>query len=120
MDNSTNFSAHVTVRIKKDSVFFGPGIAQLLQGVDTCGSVRDAALGMGLSYSKAWKVLNASEKELGYSLVVRHHGGKQGGKTTLSEKGRFWLDKYMLFEEALKKSADDIFAQMLKEEEGNV
>lgn len=43
------------VRIMGEEKAFGPGVAQLLKGIEEMGSMQKAAEKMGLSYSKAWK-----------------------------------------------------------------
>lgn len=47
---------------------------------------------MAISNGKAWTILNDLEKNLGYAVVERKQGGKQGGKTYLTEEGEnyFW------------------------------
>ena len=44
------------VRIMGKEKAFGPGVAQLLKGIEEMGSMQKAAEKMGLSYSKAWKL----------------------------------------------------------------
>ena len=43
-------------------------------------SMKDACGEMGMSYSKGWKIINRAEKELGYELLERRHGGKKWWK----------------------------------------
>ena len=44
--------------------FFGPGVAQLFTFIEETGSVRHASERMGLSYSKAWKMIRGTEKAM--------------------------------------------------------
>ena len=39
----------------RDSLGFGRGIVQLLEGVEELGSINRATNAMGMAYSKAWK-----------------------------------------------------------------
>ena len=57
---------------------FGPGIAELLEGVDREGSLRAAACGMGMAYSKAWTALRRCEETLKVPLLERKTGGRSG------------------------------------------
>ena len=57
-------------------------------------SMKDACGEMGMSYSKGWKIINRAEKELGYELLERRHGGKSGGKCTVTEKGKSLMKRY--------------------------
>ncbi len=110
--NTENFSPHITVRLKNQNVFFGPGIYNLMVEISKTGSVREAAKSMELSYSKAWKILNAAESEIETKLVVRKHGGKDGGKASLSDEGKRLLERYAEFELAVKQRAVEEYARI--------
>lgn len=86
---------------------FGRGIANLCLGVRETGSLNAAAKGMGMAYSKAWRIIKETEAALGVQLLNRD--GAHG--STLTEAGDKILDAYIeldsrmnaLAEEALKK-----------------
>ena len=88
------FRPVVSVRIFGEEKCFGPGVAQLLHRVEEKHSLRAAAISMGMAYSKAWTIIKASEKELGFDLLVSTTGGKNGGGATLSEKAMSLLAAY--------------------------
>ena len=66
--------------IGTDELFFGSGCAQLLEMIDLTGTITAASEAMHMSYSKAWKMLNKMEEELGDKVVVRSNGGSRGGR----------------------------------------
>ena len=70
---------------------FGSGKGELLAIVEKCGSLRKAAAELGRSYRQAWGDINKAEKHLGFSLVLRSRGGRQGGKMVLTERGARFL-----------------------------
>ena len=72
------------VRIMGEEKAFGPGVAQLLKGIEEMGSMQKAAEKMGLSYSKAWKMMKTAEQELGFALTERSSGGKGEPPDSLS------------------------------------
>ncbi len=74
--------------------FFGDGPAELLRGIEEKGSLRTAALDMGMAYTKALKILKNAEDSLGFRLTDRKIGGKDGGGSILTPEGREWLEKY--------------------------
>lgn len=76
---------------------FGPGVAQLLDGVRQSGSIRSTAAAMGMSYNKAWHILRACEDELGFALLERRTGGAHGGGARLTEQGQALLEHYEAF-----------------------
>ena len=85
------------------SPFFGPGVAELFTLIDETGSVRHASEKMGLSYSKAWKMIRGTEKAIGKEAVVRTQGGKGGGKAELTESGKALLDLFISMEKEMRQ-----------------
>lgn len=81
---------------------FGPGAAELLEGVAREGSLRGAADGMGMSYSNAWTTLRRCEQALGFPLLARKAGGAAGGSSSLTPRGRALLAGYRRLEARLK------------------
>ena len=70
---------HPTLKIKiyQEDLVFGPGLVILMEHILVTESMKDACGEMGMSYSKGWKIINRAEKELGYELLERRHGGKR-------------------------------------------
>lgn len=112
-----NFSEReIRPRIKVQLVgtepFFGPGVRMLLECIREEGSVRDACEKMGLSYSKGRKMLDRAERELGYTIVERSPGGKNGGSAMVSEDGMKLLAKYERFEKELTETAEEKYREI--------
>ena len=80
--------------------FFGEGPCRLLRGVEETGSLRSAALDMGMAYTKALKILKNAERALGVPLTARTAGGKNGGGSCLTPEGQEWLDRYERYRDA--------------------
>ena len=80
--------------------FFGEGPCRLLMEVEKIGSLRAAAFSMGMSYSKALKLLKNAETALGFPLTMRAAGGKNGGGSILTPEGKEWLKKYEAYRDA--------------------
>jgi len=74
-----------------DGMFFGLGRVQLLERIETCGSLNKAAAAMGMSYRAAWGRLKKTEAVLGEALVEKT-GPKQGFR--LTPLGRELVDKF--------------------------
>jgi molybdate transport system regulatory protein len=68
---------------------------KLLSWIDSLGSIKLAADKSEISYRKAWNLINKSEKLLGFNLVVKQRGGKDGGHTGLSPEGQNLVNAYM-------------------------
>jgi len=109
--NEQLFRPSVSVRLGREELFFGPGTAQLLTLVKDTESMLLACREMNLSYSKAWKMINTAERELGFPIVERRHGGKEGGGTRLTPRGEELLYRYLHFEKAAKAAAQKLFEE---------
>lgn len=105
-----------TLRLFEDGrKFFGPGAVELLNGVMETGSLRASAARMGMAYSKAWKMLQNAEEVLGFPLVQSQPGGKNGGRTEVTQEGKAFLKKYCAFSSDLRHSAKLLFDKYFKE-----
>ena len=108
---------HPTLKIKiyQEDLVFGPGLVILMEHILVTESMKDACGEMGMSYSKGWKIINRAEKELGYELLERRHGGKSGGKCTVTEKGKSLMKRYRQMEketrDCLQKSFEKYFPE---------
>ena len=90
----------ITFLDDKGEKFFGEGPARLLHGIEEKGSLRAAALSMGMAYTKALTLIKNAEAALDFPLVIRTAGGKSGGGSTLTEEGKEWLAKYEAYRDA--------------------
>lgn len=95
-----------SLRLVRGEKVFGPGIARLLEGVDELGSLRRSAGRMGMSYNKAWHILQHCEAQLGFPLLHRHSGGVGGGGASLTPEGRDMLERYRAFEKEAREALD--------------
>ena len=89
---------------------FGRGIANLCLGVREAGSLNAAAKGMGMAYSKAWRIIKDTEAALDLQLLNRD--GAHG--SDLTEAGNKLLDTYLAIEEKLQKEAEELFEAAFK------
>ena len=110
--NQNMLHPFVKISIEKETLLFNSRTKLLLLLIKETNSVRSACKHIALSYSKAWQMLNILEKELGYSVVERKHGGNNGGKTYLTKEGIEFLNKYEQFEENVQKYAKDEFKRL--------
>lgn len=88
----------------------GPGRLELLRTVKELGSLRKAALKLGMSYRWAWGRLNKAEEQLGFPLLVRTDepvGGRPMVLTPEAEELILWFDE-------VKKNMADALSDMDK------
>lgn len=81
---------------------FGPGPRELLERVESEGSLRAAAISMGMAYTKASRMVKTAEASFGFPLTERTIGGVGGGGSRLTIEARDLLDRYEAFEAACK------------------
>ena len=103
---------HIKVRVYNQEIAFGKGIAQILSLVEQHGSLTAAYKEMGISSSKAWKILHRAEADLGYPLLTSVSGGIHGGSTVLTAEGRELLEKYQEFNAAVQNFAKESFCEI--------
>lgn len=102
---------HVKTTLLDDdgNKFFGEGPYRLLCLVEETGSLRSAALSMGMAYTKALKMLKRAEEVLGFQLTHRTTGGVSGGGSCLTEQGKEWLRKYEEYHSACISAEQELF-----------
>jgi molybdate transport system regulatory protein len=83
----------------------GPGKADLLQGIAQSGSIAAAGRRMGMSYKRAWLLVETLNAMFAEPLVVSTKGGRAGGGAELTETGRQVLERYRTIETSLRASA---------------
>lgn len=99
----------VQINIEKEQVLFNARFKLLLFLIEDMESVRQACAHMGLSYVKAWDMINRLEQEVGYAVVERRQGGRNGGHTRLSPRGRELVRAYQRYEQEMKQEAQRRF-----------
>lgn len=105
--NADEQSAHVNLRIKvSDEPLLGPGKAGLLERIDSLGSISAAARDMGMSYRRAWLLVDAMNRDFARPLVATAHGGTRGGGAWLTDSGREVLRLYRGMECKARRALD--------------
>ena len=83
----------------------GPGKADLLERIAGSGSIVAAGRAMGMSYRRAWLLVDAMNKMFKAPLVTKTKGGKGGGGgAELTALGREVLARYRNMEKRTAKA----------------
>lgn len=82
------------VRLYFGPLMFGPGKADLLEAIAAEGSISAAGRRMGMSYKRAWSLVEAMNAGFAEPLVQSARGGAQGGGAGLTEAGERVLAAY--------------------------
>lgn len=115
--NMEELHCYTQVRIGRERDFFGPGVAEFLLRTDQTGSMQMACKEMGMSYSKAWKMINEMEVQLGYSVLERYAGGAEGGGSCLTEEGREFVRRYQALQRDVEEAAEKLFQKHFGDQE---
>lgn len=89
---------------------FGPGPAELLRRIREYGSLRAAAISMGMAYTKALALVRKAESGLGSPLTTRVVGGSGGGGSTPTPEADELLASYERWTSACEASAGAQYA----------
>jgi len=94
---------------------FGDGKCRLLERIEAKESLRAASDALHISYRKAWGDLKKAQNALGVTLIEQHRGGRQGGRTVLTEQGRRWLQAYCRFRREVEAAVQTSFEKFFRE-----
>ena len=103
--------AVVQVHLTAQKDFFDADAARLLEMIDQTGSIQDACMKTGISYSKGAKMIKNAEKQLGFRLLERRTGGSGGRGSRLTEAGRKLVDQYRRMLARVQKDADHAYRE---------
>jgi molybdate transport system regulatory protein len=97
------------VWLDNDGKAFGDGPCELLRRVEKTKSLHQAANQMGMSYSKAWRLIQTLEKRLGFVLLERKVGGQSGGGSRATPLAKDLMNQYERFQKDVKKVLKKIY-----------
>ena len=96
----------LSVRIDlADDGRIGPGTIQLLENIETCGSISAAGRAMDMSYKRAWDLVDEINRICRQAAVERQTGGKNGGGAVLTPLGLSLVARYRKIEREAEKAA---------------
>ncbi|AMN52309.1 MULTISPECIES: winged helix-turn-helix domain-containing protein [Stappiaceae] len=84
----------------------GPGKAELLERIQRTGSIAAAGREMGMSYKRAWQLVETLNAMFRSPLVERSRGGAKGGGAQITETGLAVLEEYRAIELKARAAGD--------------
>lgn len=77
----------------------GPGRAELVAHIEKTGSISAAARAMGMSYRRAWQLVDAMNESFSRPVVETSVGGRRGGGARVTPFGRRLVALYHAMED---------------------
>jgi molybdate transport system regulatory protein len=77
----------------------GPGKAELVEHIASTGSISAAARAMGMSYRRAWQLVEALNQDFRERVVTTAAGGARGGGARVTPFGLRLVAEYRTMED---------------------
>jgi molybdate transport system regulatory protein len=88
-----------------DVIFVGPGKVALLEAIRETRSITAAAKSMGMSYRRAWVLVDELNRSLAGAAVESAIGGEHGGGSALTKLGEELVTLYRRIETSAERAA---------------
>lgn len=98
-------SYNAQLHLSRETSFWSPQLSQLLQLTHENHSMRQSCSLLGISYNNGWRMIKIAEHQLGFPLLISQKGGKTGGGSYLTPKGKAFLNAYLKFEKEVSQAA---------------
>jgi molybdate transport system regulatory protein len=98
--------------ILDDAIALGPGKADLLEGIRETGSIAAAGRRMGMSYKRAWLLIDTMNACFSKPVVEALKGGRTGGGARLTPLGEEVLTRYRRMQRATEAAIKDDLAAL--------
>ena len=107
----------ITARIRiyfGSNLAIGPGRIELLEGVRRTGSLAKAARDMGMSYRRAWLLMQSLNESLRSPATLAKRGGTMGGGATVTPVGHALISTYRGMESNATRNINRRFARFAR------
>jgi molybdate transport system regulatory protein len=92
-------TARLTLRVDlDDDRAIGPGKIRLLEAIRETGSITQAGIALGMSYRRAWLLVDDMNSCFHEPVVAAQAGGSHGGGAALTPFGTRLIDQYRAIE----------------------
>jgi molybdate transport system regulatory protein len=105
MAKSKPAPVRMRIRIYAGGRMLGPGKMELLAHVSRIGSLSGAAKKMGMSYMRAWNLVQELNRNSNRPVIALSRGGANGGAASVTPFGKKVLALYQRMEKESRKVA---------------
>lgn len=89
----------------------GDGKWKILKSIEEHGSLKAATEALGITYRRTWGDLKKIEEVLGFSILEKERGGKDGGKSSLTPEGKKLVQAFDEFHEKVDVQIEQAFEE---------
>jgi molybdate transport system regulatory protein len=97
-----------------DNSWLGPGKVTLLEAVRDHHSISAAARSMGMSYRRAWLLLDSVNRLFGTRAIATTLGGRHGGSAIVTSFGLDVIRQYRAMERAARRAVAPQAARLVR------
>ncbi|MGM0622575.1 MAG: winged helix-turn-helix domain-containing protein [Campylobacterota bacterium] len=105
----------VWIEDENQNLIFGSGKTEILEQIESFGSINEASKKVGMNYKKAWNHIKILQEFIEDELVIKHKGRANGG-TTLTPKAKELIARYKQLQELTQEFVDSKFEELFYEE----
>ena len=98
----------------RKAIAMGPGKADLLKAIDASGSISAAARSLGMSYRRAWLLVDTMNQSFKSPVVETLTGGQKGGGARVTDTGHEVLRRYLDMEAKAAASVKKDLAEFMR------
>jgi molybdate transport system regulatory protein len=105
---------HIRDTERRTPVWIGPGKIALLEAIAETGSITSSARKLGMSYRRAWLLVEETNRCLVRPAVATATGGQHGGGTTLTPTGVELVRRYRALERRTARAVNRDLKALLR------
>ena len=109
--------SNIAIRLRLlhgEHIALGNGKADLLDAIAATGSISQAAKQLGMSYRRAWLLVDTMNQCFVTPLVITQTGGAHGGGTQLTELGVQVLQVFRQMQQAALQATEPLAQQLMQ------
>jgi len=111
----TAAAPRVRVKLHIDGDAIGAGKVDLLRHIDRHGGISPAARAMGITFRRAWYLIDTMNSALGGPVVETEVGGARGGGARVTPLGKELIQQYETLTDQVAPAAGPILAWLGKQ-----
>ena len=106
MKPHSNSQVRFRLRVTRgEDIAVGPGKIELLEAIAQAGSITAAAKALGMSYRRAWLLVDTMNRNFKTPVVDAEAGGSHGGGAAITPLGAQVIERYRRIQATAEKAA---------------